>query len=173
MFKRGTSSKIAATATIIALQLIAIPSLAQPGAVLDGTVLRADRATPIAGAKIHLADARTGELVRSAPTGDDGSFHLDALPAGEYDIAVEADGGLYVVPAPLTLNDGETQRVHLAVNPNALLAADSSTDTRSQLSFKNNPLTATLLLLGGVFILAWVITELNDDSPVVPASPFI
>ena len=88
MFEHGSASKVAAVATIIALQLIAIPSLAQSGAVLDGTVLRADRATPIAGAKIHLANARTGELVGSAPTADDGSFHLDSIPGGEYDIAV-------------------------------------------------------------------------------------
>ena len=67
MFKCGTSSKIVATATIIALQFIAIPSLAQSDAVLDGSVLRADRATPIAGAKIHLADAHTGAIVLPYP----------------------------------------------------------------------------------------------------------
>ncbi len=168
MFKHGPASKVAAVATIIALQLIAIPSLAQPGAVLDGTVLRADRATPIAGAKIHLANARTGELVGSAPTADDGSFHLDSLPGSEYSIAVEVDGGLYVVPAPLTLNDGETRRVHLAIQPNAQLDADSSVGA-SKLSFRNNPLTATLLLLGGLIILGLAIDELTDSDS---ASPF-
>jgi len=168
MFERGTLSKIAAVVTIIALQLIAIPSFAQPSAALDGTVLRADRTTPIAGAKVHLADVRSGAFVESAPTADDGSFHLDSLPGSEYSIAVEVDGGLYVVPAPLTLNDGETRRVHLAINPNAQLDADSSLGA-SKLSFRNNPLTATLLLLGGLIILGVFIDELTDSDP---ASPF-
>ena len=170
MFEHGSASKVAAAATIIALQLIAIPSLAQPSAVLDGTVVRADRATPIAGAKIHLADVRTGAFVGSAPTADDGSFHLDSLPGSEYRIAVEADGGLYLVPAPLTLNDGETQRVHLAIHPNAQLDA-SSTGVASKLSFRENPLTAALLVLGFVFVVGFAIDELDDDTPVI-ASPF-
>jgi hypothetical protein len=172
MFKRGTSSKTVAIATIIALQLISIPALAQSSAVLDGTVLRADRATPIAGAKIHLADVRTGEFVGSAPTDQDGSFHLEALPGGEYDIAVEADGGLYMIPTPLTLKDGETQRVHLAVQPDAVIAKDpNAADNRNKLSFKNNPLTATLMLLGGLTILGWAINEFDDDDPAPLASP--
>ena len=166
MFERGTLSKIAAVVTIIALQLIAIPSFAQPSAALDGTVLRADRTTPIAGATVHLADKSSGAFVESAPTADDGSFHLDSLPGSEYSIAVEVDGGLYVVPAPLTLNDGETRRVHLAINPNAQLAPGA---TGSGLSFRNNPLTATLLLVGGLIILGVFIDELTDSDP---ASPF-
>ena len=166
MFERGTLSKIAAVVTIIALQLIAIPSFAQPSAALDGTVLRADRTTPIAGATVHLADKSSGAFVESAPTADDGSFHLDSLPGSEYSIAVEVDGGLYVVPAPLTLNDGETRRVHLAINPNAQLAPGV---TGSELSFRNNPLTATLLLVGGLIILGVFIDELTDSDP---ASPF-
>ena len=168
MFKRGISSKIAATATMVALQLISIPSLAQPGAVLDGTVVRADLATPVAGAKIHLADVRTGAFVESAPTAKDGSFHLDSLPGSEYSLAVEVDGGLYVVPAPLTLNDGETRRVHLAINPNAQLAPGA---TGSGLSFRNNPLTATLLLLGGLIILGFAIDELTDSDPASQSFP--
>ena len=168
MFERGTLSKIAAVVTIIALQLIAIPSFAQPSAALDGTVLRADRTTPIAGATVHLADKSSGAFVESAPTADDGSFHLDSLPGSEYSIAVEVDGGLYVVSAPLTLNDGETRRVHLAINPNAQLAPGA---TGSQLSFRNNPLTATLLLVGGLIILGVFIDELTDSDSASPSFP--
>lgn len=167
MFECGTSSKIAAAATIIALQLIAIPTSAQPSATLDGTVLRADRATPIVGAKVHLADVRSGAFVESAPTADDGSFQLDSLPGSEYRIAVEADGGLYLVPAPLALNDGETRRVVLAINPNAQLAPGST----STLSFRNNPVTATLLLLSGLLILGVFIDELASDNKTLLVTP--
>jgi len=164
MLERGVPSKLAAVVTMIALQSIALPSFAEPSAVLDGTVLRADRTTPIAGAKIHLADADTGALVGSAPTAEDGSFHLDSLPGSDYRLAVEADGGLYVVPTALTLKDGETRRVHLAINPNAKLDKGSTVGT-SRLSFRNNPLTATLLLLGGLTVLGYFIGELDDDTP--------
>ena len=172
MFKRGTSSKIAAAATIVALQFIAIPSLAQPGAALEGTVVRADLATPVAGAKIHLANVRTGAFVGSDPTSEDGSFRLDSLPGSEYSIAVEIDGGLYVVSAPLTLNDGETQRVHLAIHPNAQLAPGAV--GASKLSFRDNPLTATLLLLGALIVVGIGIDKLVDsDNTVVPPSPTV
>lgn len=170
MFERGTSSKIAATATIVALLSISIPSLAQPGAVLAGTVVRADLATPVAGATVHLADERSGAFVESAPTADDGSFRLDSLPGSEYSLAVEVDGGLYVVPAPLTLNDGETRRVHLAIQPDAQPDAGSTLGA-SKLSFRNNPLTATLLLLGGLIILGLAIDELTDSDPTSPSFP--
>lgn len=170
MFERGTSFKVAAAATMVALQLISIPSLAQSGAVLDGTVVRADLATPVAGAKIHLADLRSGAFVGSAPTAKDGSFHLDSLPGSEYSLAVEVDGGLYVVPAPLTLNDGETQRVHLAIQPNAQLDADPTLGS-SKLSFRDNPLTATLLFLGGLIILGLAFDELTDNDSASPSIP--
>ena len=167
MFERGTISKIAAVVTIIALKLIAIPSCAQPSAAMDGTVLRADRNTPSAGATVHVADKSSGAFVESAPTADDGSFHLDALPGSEYRIAVEADGGLYLVPAPLALNDGETRRVVLAINPNAQLAPGST----GTLSFRENPVTATLLLLGGLLILGYFIDELASDNKTLIVTP--
>ncbi|MCH7780793.1 MAG: hypothetical protein IH848_08095, partial [Acidobacteria bacterium] len=73
-------------------------------------------------------------------------------------------------PAPLTLNDGETQRVHLAIQPNAQLDAGSTVGA-SKLSFRDNPLTATLLLLGALIILGLAIDELTDSDPVSPFLP--
>ena len=45
----------------------------------------------VAGAKVTARDTDTGQT-RTAVTGDDGAYRLDALPVGNYEITAEKDG---------------------------------------------------------------------------------
>ena len=93
---------------ILAVVMLSLPgSHAAETAGISGVVVSTGDQTPLAGVKVHAVDPATGEIFSSAPTGDDGGFALDSLPASTYEFAVESSGGLYVVATPLALEPGQ------------------------------------------------------------------
>ena len=77
-------------------------SLAQlPTATILGQVKDASGAV-VAGAKVTARNTDTGQT-RTAVTGDDGAYRLDALPVGNYEITAEKAGFKTEVQSGLTL----------------------------------------------------------------------
>jgi len=181
------ATRILATVLLLVFPLTASPLFAVTGAMpggtasISGTLFSVSSATPLAGARLHLEDARGSSYV-SAPAGVDGAFDVVDLPASSYKVAVESHGSLYVVDTPVKLEPGASQRVRLAVRdggkgrgrggreettpppPNKTGAKDTS--------FWSNPLTATLIVVGGAILVGVIVDQAtNDDTPASPSLP--
>jgi hypothetical protein len=175
MKQRSLGFKLVVTVLIASLQGLMIPAIAsEPGAKLTGSILEAGNDTPLGGAKLHLGDPKTGEIYTSAPSLRDGTFEIADVPPSTYEVAVESDGGLYLVQSPITLAPGQSQAVNLAINPQM---ADSPADTEEKKKNKggtgvwNNPATAALIVVGAAVVLGLLINAATDDDDEGPASP--
>ncbi len=88
----------AAALSIAALPLGTMPPLAAETAgpaTLEGKVI-AGTGGPVQGAVVLVRGVDDAREHESAPTGDDGGYRLPGLPAGEYDVAVRTDKGIYL-----------------------------------------------------------------------------
>jgi TonB dependent receptor/Carboxypeptidase regulatory-like domain/TonB-dependent Receptor Plug Domain len=127
---------------LAAMLLLYVPSA---GATILGTVrgiVHDPQHRPVAGADVKLQSS-TSAWSRAARTNDDGEFEFDAVPLGEYEIAVTHDGfdkatrsividsgSSPVFHIPLDLA-GATQRV--VVNSNVENAVDTESSTTQTL----------------------------------------
>lgn len=158
--------------------LVVLGSPAFAAGAVQGVVVRGESAQPASGVRVHLADPATGEIRTSAPTAADGSFTVVDLPEARYEVGVEADGGLYLVPTPVEIGPESTVPLHLTLAPAASgdeKPIDIVGTHRKGVSVWNNPLTATLVVLGiavGAGIVVDQVFE-DDDSSSGSASPFI
>ncbi|MEU5959104.1 MFS transporter [Streptomyces sp. NPDC047525] len=95
---------------------------------LSGGVSGAD-GLPVVGATVIVTDVR-GEVRGTGQTGQDGGFAFEELPAGEFTVAVTAEGHRPTA-VPATVSDGGTGRVEIALIPGARLqGAVRSADLR-------------------------------------------
>jgi len=169
------STRFLAALLASALPFMAIPAgAADTAATLTGSIVRSETAAPLVGARLHVGDPKTDRMYSSTPADTEGSFVLAELPSATYSLAVEAEGGLYVVETPLSLAPGTTRTLNLAVTPQPVNLSDddgSKDKAGSVFSFKENPLTATLLFLGIVIVLGVAIGGSSSSSNNIPPSP--
>lgn len=157
-FSRRLAGCLSVTLT---LSLLGLPQALAAGGSLDGSIVRSADRTPMVGARLHIANPRSGEIFSSSPADPAGSFSVAEIPADRYALAVEHEGGLYVVQTPLQVSDGSKQTLNLAVTA---LADESQQTTQAEASPWNNPLTATLIALGIAVALGVALDEDNDGS---------
>jgi len=176
MIQRSVSVKLLAVAVIASLQVLSVPVLAGPQtATLSGVILSTADNAPLPGARVFVGDPATGRVVPSPATGDSGSFTVTGLSPGRYEIAVETGEGLYIVSTPVQLAPGAVQDVQIKVDPDAK-ADDDDDDPAgggvppSGTSVWNNPLPASLLVLGGAVVLGLLVENATDDED--DSSPF-
>ncbi len=169
MSTRNRSAKALSSVLILVLiGLLSPVSAGRPTAELSGTIFSTDE-TPLAGAKIYAADKQTGKIYPASATGDRGRFSLKGLPAANYELGVELDGGLYVVGSSLALADGQSQNVNLSINPKK--NPNPSTGVKSGVtSVWNNPFTAALIVLGSATVVGVLVESATDDED--DGSPF-
>jgi hypothetical protein len=175
MIQRSVSVKLLAVAVIASLQVLSVPVLAGPQtATLSGVIRSTADNAPLPGARVFVGDPATGRVVPSPTTGDSGSFTVTDLSPGRYEIAVETGEGLYIVSTPVQLAPGAVQDVQIKVDPDA--KADDDDDPAgggvppSGTSVWNNPLTASLIVLGGAVVLGFLVENATDDED--DSSPF-
>ncbi|MFJ8825903.1 MFS transporter [Streptomyces sp. NPDC102467] len=96
---------------------------------LSGSVNGGD-GLPVAAAMVIVTDVR-GEVLATGQTGQDGQFTFGELPAGEFTVAVNAEGHRPAA-APVTVGDGGPGRVEIALVSGSRLrgAVRSGTDRR-------------------------------------------
>ena len=94
---------------------------------------------------------------------------LDDLPASTYELAVESDGGLYLVGTPLTLAPGTAQTLNLAVSRQPVPNYDKNEDDEGPSSGKpkkwDNPGVTAAAVVGIVLVIGLL---LGDDDPKGP-----
>jgi len=175
MTHRGSRSRLVALGLVFTLHAGGLPLFsASPPSTLSGTVFAAGRSTPLAGARLHVADPRTGRLYTTPPTSTDGGFELADLPPAVYRLGVEIEGGLFLVDQPLSLEAGQLRTVTLQLGqaePEPEPDPESEAKTKKKKAgVWDNPLTASLIILGGAIVVGYVVNELTDDSPTVSPS---
>jgi len=174
MIQRNLVTNLAAAVLIVSVQGLAMPvSATDAPASLAGTLVRAPDQTPLSGAKIHVGDPGTGQIRTSAPTDSAGTFRVEGLVPATYELAVETDGGLYVVETPVRLAPGQAQTLSVAIPSGAATRNDTQAAATepTKTSLWSNPLTAALIVLGAAIFVGYVVDEATDDDDETDASP--
>jgi hypothetical protein len=147
-------------------------TLGQGTATLQGTIFADGGEAAADGAILHAANLRTGDIYSSVKTGSDGEFVISDLPPAAYELAIEQDGGLYLTKSAVQLTAGEQRKVHVAINAQA--APDPETAAKKKKKgggIWDKPWLATLVVVGGAFVVGWAISSADSDSQGLP-SPF-
>jgi hypothetical protein len=175
MRQRGLGSKLVVALVVFALQGLALPVMAsEPNAAVRGSILSASDQSPMVGAKLHLGNPDTGEIFSSDAAQPDGGFVIEDVPPATYDVGVELDGGLYVVETPLSIAPGQTQPIHVAINPQVAPSPEEAQKEEKKKGGNgvwNNPATAALIVLGAAIVIGLIINEATNDDDDPPASP--
>jgi hypothetical protein len=162
MGERSKTFKLISLSVILALTGAGLPVLADaPTAGLRGVIRAHDRG-PLEGARLLAAEPDSGEVYRSEPTAADGSFVLADLAPGSYDLAVEVEGGFYLVKQSLELVGGVQRDVQVAVAApaaGATLPADEA-----QAGMWNNPFIAGGLVLGFAILVGALVKNATEDE---------
>lgn len=180
MAVRGLLPRILTVGTILSLLTVHIPVSAETAeGSLSGTVVTATDHAPLGGAKVHAGDPKTGRIYSSQPTAEDGSFSVEGLPASGYELAVEKDGGLYLVQTPVQVAPGTAQILTVAVNQDKKGKPDDDDDDDEGLvppgaggaSLWDNQFTAAGFVIGLAFVVGVLIENATDDPDQVVSDP--
>jgi hypothetical protein len=172
--RRGTAFRWIAATVIVALGIPLGPATAGvASATLGGRIVSLGDRAPLAGARVHVGEHRTKEIAVSLTTGEDGSFEITGLPPAAYDLAVESESGIYVVESPVRLEAGQRRTVQLAVSRAAANeGGGAKAGAKKSLSaWWNNPLTATLIVVGAAVIVGTIIGSSTNETPSSPSTP--
>jgi Carboxypeptidase regulatory-like domain len=159
-----------ASVLVAAVAATTAPVFAAPApATLQGTVIAA-AATPMVGVLVVVKDV-DGTRLAAAKTAADGSFKVDAVPAGVRTIGVETPEGAFDVATPITLAPGEIKGVQLAVRQ----AKDDDDDDKKAAAGgpSGGAMAAMIVTIVGFAVMGGLaIDSMGDDDPTtVPASP--
>jgi carboxypeptidase family protein len=114
---------------VLSLALATVPVLttvraAQPAAgdeaghgSIHGTLFGEDEKTPLQGGKVTAINVRTGKQYSSEVTTGNGSYDISGLPAGTYDVVIEAAGNLFVADHIQDIGPGESVGKSYSVQP--------------------------------------------------------
>lgn len=176
MRKDRCAFKVLVLGLVLVVQSFHAPIVADGReATLTGSILLANGDVPLAGAKLHVGDRRSGAVFSSQPTGPDGAFFVGDLPGATYELAVESDRTLYVISQPIQLASGETRGLKIAVNGQT---EPTGKGKKGQTAKKprpwSNPVTATLLAVGSAVVVGLVVEAAggDDGDDDEQASPF-
>jgi hypothetical protein len=84
---------------------------------LSGRVLTQNGTDPRPGVVVALVEPATERAYRSSPTDARGAFTIDAAPAGDYALLVEAPEGAFLASSRMQLAPGVNRPVSLALKP--------------------------------------------------------
>jgi len=168
MRHRSMTARLLAAVVVAALPAPCLPALPEPGsAELSGVILTAT-GTHSEGARLLAADPALGKVYRSEPTPSDGSFTLSGLEPGTYELAVELDGGLYLVKDPLYMVAGVKRTVRIAIGEE--LPLDGSVPSTSNAasepapSLWNNPVSAGAIVVGIAIVVGLLVENATEDE---------
>jgi hypothetical protein len=114
---------------VLSLCLASVPALTTLGAAqvagdaevghgsIHGTLFQPDEKGNLAGGKVTAINVRTGKQYTSNLTTDNGNYDINGLPAGAYDVVIEAGGSLFVADHLLDVGPGESVSKSYSVQP--------------------------------------------------------
>jgi hypothetical protein len=107
---------------------------ATASASLSGTVLDKNQAV-IKGATVTATNKATGQT-RTATTNDNGEYKIDLLPAGRYDIKINASGFADATSENVELLVGQTNTLNFTMNPGGVTGTVTVTAAETELVSK-------------------------------------
>jgi hypothetical protein len=143
-------------------------------AVVKGVIHRAPDGAPLAGARLWLADRKSGRMASSDPTAGSGAFVLRGLEPGTYEVAVESGRGLYPISAAIQLASDSTRVMRIDVQPAAAEgdpAGKPAAAHAGHASIWSKPFTASLLVLGAAVLVDVVVANATDEALGTPEVP--
>ena len=168
---------------LIVLLVVATSSLcfASESIELSGQILDADALTPLSGARVLLLDPDQ-KILSSEKSDSNGTFISSAIPLETYQVAVEFDGTIYTLDQPLEINR-QSSFIRIAIPALAPATTDDDEEGEEEDDDKavvppggpsglwSNPGTAAGIVVGGAFLLGWLIDSIGDDpEPAVSPS---
>jgi len=155
--------------------LLASPTLssADRSGILSGRILVTGNGS--AAKAVWLADPDGGTVLQTIPVAADGSFRSAPLGAGRVAIAVETGEGLYTVDTPVAIAPGASRSLSIALRGRQDTKPDQNQKKKTGASIWNNPLVASLIVIGGAVVVGVAIDQLtnneNNKTPVSPSVP--
>ena len=115
----STLRRSTAAALIFGLVTMTSSRVLMAGApsTLSGRVLMQDGVEPRPGVVVALVEPASEVAYRSSPTDARGAFTIDAAPAGDYALLVEAPEGAFLASSQMQLAPGVNRPVSLALKP--------------------------------------------------------
>lgn len=160
---RRAVALIASIAVGAVVTLSPVPA-AEP-AHFSGKVYATDGATSLAGIVIALHDPETDRSYRSNPTTADGTFRVDAVPAGRYAVIAESSDGAFLAAEQVSIEAGSNRPLALTLNGSVPHA--QVTSGKGGLPTFHKWLIAGGIAVAGLFVIDEVTTD-EDEA----ASPF-
>jgi carboxypeptidase family protein len=118
-FGAAVGRRLAALSLAVALSGIPMGhgQTVRPAGTLTGRIFLADGVTPRGGVVVKAANLSTSQIFASIVTDRAGRYSFANLPSGRYQVAVQADEGLYVNQEPVPVIQGRKTLFSLALNP--------------------------------------------------------
>jgi len=181
MSKASSIARTVSITVILSFLLLAVspafPQM-QQGSSISGRILLADKKAPVAGAIVKAAEIESKKIFESGPTAPNGSYEIAGLSKGNYDVAVQIGNGLYVVNKILNVQENESYALSLTLQEDPKAQEEQKNEEKpaetppatteeqkdSKIGFWNNPLTATLTLVGIAIVTGYAIDEVTKEE---------
>src|SRR5438128_1484510 len=125
---------ILSTLVLVLVGFATVFAQATASGSLSGTVLDKNQAA-IKGATVTATNKATGQT-RTATTNDSGEYKIDLLPAGNYDIKVNASGFADAASENVELLVGQTNTLNFTMNPGGVTGTVTVTAGETELVSK-------------------------------------
>ena len=142
---------------------------------LTGQVLDADALTPLPGARVLLLDPDQ-KILTSDPSDSNGTFTSSNIPMETYQVAVEFEGTIYTLDQPIEIHR-QASFIRIAIPALAPATQDEDGEdgedddddagavpASGRAGLWSNPGTAAAVVVGGAFLLGWLIDSIGDDE---------
>lgn len=159
--------KLVACVLAGALAVSGFASTAASGSLTGSVLAGPGLPSPVA---VWVASGGAGTPPVRSIVREDGSFRIDGLAAGPAAIAVETAEGLFEVVTPVSIAPGTTRSVQVAIKGRQDSKPEDE-EERKALGLWDNPLTATLAVVGGAILVGLLVDQLTDDDESPTASP--
>jgi carboxypeptidase family protein len=117
---RRIGSWLLAFAIVMTAGPAPVSSAPAPGSgTITGRVFQSDARTPVRAAVVKAFNRTSEETFQSAATGPDGSYTLQGLAPGEYDLGISTEAGIFVVDDAMKLATHQKRAVSFALQPDA------------------------------------------------------
>jgi len=156
------------TAVALVFGLVTLTSsgvlLASSPSTLTGRVLTHNGADPRPGVIVTLVEPASERAYRSSPTDARGAFTIDAAPAGDYALFVEAPEGAFLASNHLQLAPGVNRPVSLALKPGKKGEAPAGTTAPPARKKGDVPTWAKWVIAGGIVVGAAIVIDAVTKS---------
>ena len=126
--------------------------LAGSPSTLSGRVMMPNGADPRPGVVVTLVEPTSERAFRSSPTDARGAFTIDAAPAGDYALLVEAPEGAFLAANHVQLAPGVNRPVSLALKPGKEGEAPAESTPPAGQKKGGTPTWAKWVIAGGIVV---------------------